>query len=126
MGEGILIDTDILIDYVKGRQELPDIRIFISEVTLYEFIRGTKDIPEAKKLIEEGFIILYHNNQIIRKASEIWVSTKKTGEMIDDRDILIAAVAITKQIPLFTRNVKHYERLNKFGLNLKNKFSILF
>ena len=121
-----MIDTDILIDYVKGRQELPDIRIFISEVTLYEFIRGTKDIPEAKKLIEEGFIIPYHNNQIIRKASEIWVSTKKTGEMIDDRDILIAAVAITKQIPLFTRNVKHYERLNKFGLNLKNKFSILF
>ncbi len=124
MGEGLLIDTDILIDYVKGRQELPDIRILISEVTLYEFIRGTKDIPEAKKLIEEGFIILYHDNQIIRKASEIWVSMKKTGEMIDDRDILIAAAAISKQIPLFTRNVKHYERLNKFGLNLKNDFSV--
>jgi len=62
MGEGILIDTDILIDFVKGKQELPNIRVFISEVTLYEFIRGTKDIPEAKSLIEEGFSILYHDN----------------------------------------------------------------
>lgn len=75
-------------------------------------------------MIEEGFIILYHDNQIIRKASKIWVSMKKTGEMIDDRDILIAAAAISKQIPLFTRNVKHYEKLNKFGLNLKNEFSV--
>lgn len=49
MGEGILIDTDILIDYVKGRQELPDIRIFISEVTLYEFIRGTKEKTYQKQ-----------------------------------------------------------------------------
>lgn len=124
MGEGILIDTDILIDFVKGKQELPNIRVFISEVTLYEFIRGTKDIPEAKSLIEEGFSILYHDNQIIKKASEMWVATKKTGEMIDDRDILIAAAAISKQLPFYTRNVKHYDRLKKFGLNLENKLSL--
>ena len=42
MGSRILIDTDVLIDYVKGRCELP-IAVYISEITLYEFIRSCKD-----------------------------------------------------------------------------------
>ncbi|NQE44991.1 hypothetical protein C5S31_03075 [ANME-1 cluster archaeon GoMg2] len=29
MGEGILIDTDILIDFVKSKQELPNMRVFV-------------------------------------------------------------------------------------------------
>jgi predicted nucleic acid-binding protein len=53
MGKGILVDTDILIDYVKGATDLPKEPLFITEITLYEFIRGTKDISKAKRLLEE-------------------------------------------------------------------------
>gem|GEM_PF-3590547 len=41
MIERVLIDTDILIEYIKGRLELPKLPIYISEITLYEYIRGT-------------------------------------------------------------------------------------
>ena len=47
------MDTDVLIEHVKGNLELPYPQIFITEVTLYEFIRGTKDIERAKKILEE-------------------------------------------------------------------------
>ncbi len=65
MGKRILIDTDILIDYVNGVRELPKGLNFITEVTLYEFVRGCKDMKRGKKLIEEGFKVIFHDNDII-------------------------------------------------------------
>ncbi|RLG58511.1 MAG: type II toxin-antitoxin system VapC family toxin [Candidatus Hydrothermarchaeota archaeon] len=118
MDEGVLIDTDVLIDYVKGKQELPPLQLYLSEITLYEFIRGTKDIAKAKSILEDCFVIIFHDNSIIKKASEIWVSLKNKGEILDDRDIMIASTAIAKKLPLLTRNKKHYNRLEKFGLVL--------
>ena len=116
MGEGILVDTDVLIEYSKGLLELPFAPLYITEITLYEFIRGTKDIGEAKKALEEGFIVLFHDNAVIKKASEMWVELKNAGCLLDDRDILIAAVAITNNLRLITKNTKHFKKLEKFGL----------
>ena len=44
----ILVDTDVLIDYVKGRCELPIAEVYISEITLYDFIRDCKD-PKSER-----------------------------------------------------------------------------
>lgn len=116
MGKGVLVDTDMLIDYVKGAAELPLEPLFITEITLYEFVRGTKNVSKAKALIEEAFLIVYHDNPIIQKASEIWVQIKRRGEILDDRDILIGAASAVRGMPLLTRNKKHYERLKDFGV----------
>ncbi|ADT85057.1 hypothetical protein TERMP_02083 [Thermococcus barophilus MP] len=43
---------------------------------------------------------------------------KRNGELIEDADLLIAATAIAKGYTLWTRNIKHFERLEKFGLRL--------
>jgi len=118
MGKRILIDTDVLIDYINGVRELPKGLIFITEVTLYEFVRGCKDVERGKKLIEEGFKVIFHDNDIILKACEIWRNLKEKGELVDDRDLLIAATAIVKNLPLLTKNVKHFKRFEKFGLKL--------
>lgn len=69
MGEGVLIDTDALIDYVKGRRSMPKGLCYISEVTLYEFIRGIKDPGEAKTLLEREFAIVYCDNEILETAA---------------------------------------------------------
>lgn len=116
MGEGVLVDTDVLIDFVRGNIELPQGPLHITEITLYEFIRGSKDIPNAKSLLEEGFSVIFHDNPVIQKASEIWVAIKEKGVILDDRDILIGAASAVKNLPLLTRNKKHYERLEEFGV----------
>ncbi len=127
MGKGVLIDTDVLIDYIKGLCELPKTQLYISEIVLYEFIRGTKDIAEAKKTIEESFAVLFHDNRVIGKAASIWVELRKDGKVLDDRDILIAATAIVNDLELLSRNVGHYRGLVRFGLKLfgghENSFS---
>lgn len=117
MGERVLVDTDCLIDYYKGRLELSiEDSYYLSEVTVYEFIRGTKDIKEAKKVLEESFEIVWIDNEILEKASEIWRSLKAKGTLIEDRDLIIGATAMAKGLRLLTRNAKHYDKLKEFGL----------
>lgn len=118
MGEGVLVDTDALIDYVRGRRKLLAGPCYISEITLYEFIRGTRNPAEAKGLLEEEFIIVYNDNEVLEKATKIWRALKREGVLIDDRDMLIGAAAIAKGLPLLTGSTKHFRRLKQFGLVL--------
>ncbi|RLE81541.1 MAG: type II toxin-antitoxin system VapC family toxin [Thermoprotei archaeon] len=113
----VLIDTDVLIDIEKGFIEPPNAICFISIITLYEYIRGKADSAEAKELLEEAFSIVPLDNSVLLKASEIWRSLKRRGQLIDERDLLIGATAIVKNMPLATKNIKHYERLTVYGLN---------
>ena len=119
MGERVLIDTDVLIEYVKGKIDLPEDGIYyISEITLYEFIRGTKDPSKAKKILEEEFIVIWNDNRIIETASVIYRKLRKDGKQLSDADIIIASTAIVNRLKLWTLNKKHFERLKDFGLEI--------
>jgi len=48
-------------------------------------------------------------NSDMNIAADIYNERKKTGRMIDDGDILIAAQCITNKYTLVTNNVKHFE-----------------
>ncbi len=119
MGERVLVDTDILVDYYRERIDLPPGNIYyISTITLYEYTRGTRKPREAKKLLEESFIVAPLNNQVLLKSAEIWRNLKQRGALIDDRDLIIGATAITLNLKLYTKNTKHFKRLTEYGLQL--------
>jgi tRNA(fMet)-specific endonuclease VapC len=40
------------------------------------------------------------------------------GDILDVRDIFIASVCIIEGLELLTFNLKHFERMKKFGLRL--------
>jgi len=121
VGERILVDTDVLIDYCRGRLDLPRGNIYyISIITLYEYSRGSKNPEEAKNLLEESFAIVPLNNEVLLKSSEIWRDLKTKGILMDDRDLIIGATAIVFKLKLFTKNRRHFERLRNYGLQLFN------
>jgi len=74
-------------------------------------------LKELKKSWK-SFSVIFHDNAIIQKASEIWVSLKRSGQLIDDRDLLIAAISIVNGLSLMTRNKKRFEKLNNFELKV--------
>jgi len=96
--------------------------VFITYVTLYEYLRGIlivkKDVHEYKVLLEKSFKVLWPNNVSILIASKIWTSLRKEGQLIDERDLEIGSLCIANHIPLWTKNVKHFLRLKKYGLKL--------
>lgn len=112
----ILLDTDVLIDIEKGICDLPKGDLYISVISLYEFIRGRRDYVEAKKILENIFTILPIDNNVLLKATEIWRKLRRQGVLIDDRDLLIGATAISNKISLLTKNTGHFKRFLDFGL----------
>ncbi len=114
----ILIDTDVLIDLMKGKAEIPGEPLAITTITLYEFLRGTEKIDEVARILRDNFAILGESVESIQISARIWRNLKKNGKPIQDADIIIAGIAIALKIPLWTRNRKHYERLENYGLKL--------
>lgn len=57
---------------------------------------------------------------MLRKFGEIKAQLQKTGELLPDADLLIAATALDAGVTLVTGNTKHFSRIP--GLSLENWF----
>ncbi len=51
------------------------------------------------------------NDQIIVRAADIYADLQKTGRLIGDADILIAATALENNLPIVTNNENHFNRI---------------
>jgi predicted nucleic acid-binding protein len=111
-----LLDTGIVIEII----EKADASGIISQFTLFEFLRGIDDgkRPIVKKLLEEYFIILNIDDNIIEVYCRIYRKLKSEGNLLPDADLVIAATAIANDLVLET-NDSHFSRLKPFGLKLK-------
>jgi tRNA(fMet)-specific endonuclease VapC len=116
----ILIDTDVLIEMTKENIELPKEPLAITTITLYEFLHGAKDIDAAARIRERDFAILSETPESIRISAKIWQNLKKEGKIVADADLVIAGIAIANKIPLWTNNRRHFERFERYGLELYN------
>ncbi len=89
-------------------------------MTLLEFLRGVPDRErgEVKELLEGAFCVIGVDNDVVETYCRIYGDLKERGEPIGDADLLIGATAIAKGLKLATLNVRHYERLRRYGLEL--------
>lgn len=124
----MVIDTTIFIEYLRSKNkkntqlyQIPEnIQIFISSITLYELFMAT---PEKLKDIENLVLdipILSFNEDVARKAGEIYHQLRKQNKIIKFRDIFIAATYIAYNQPIKTSNVKHFERIKE--LKIQNSY----
>ena len=123
----ILIDTSIIIDYLrkvnKSKTEfwrvINEYNCAISTVTLYELYSGAKNDKQKKELdIILSFLeIIPFDISQAKYASDIFQTLKKENKLIEFRDIFIASCAISKKLPLVTLNKKHFERIDGIKFN---------
>ena len=117
---GYCVDTDILIDYLRGFSNARDffltsnrtIEMSISTVSIVEIYAGKDTLDAQKKSAMDLFL---KNFQTITLDEEI---AKLAGELRRDyklpfADMIVAASAITNNLRLVTRNTKHF-------VNIKN------
>lgn len=116
----LLVDTDIFIDYFNtGRfstiLENDSFVVYYSIVTEKELLskRGLKaSEKEAILYALKNYRRIKIDNVIASKYSEL----KQLYPSLDREDILIAATAITKNLPLVTSNYKHYRKIKELIL----------
>ena len=126
-----VLDTNTLIYFFKGLGgvsnrvlAVPPKQISIPSIVLYELEVGIarSTSPKKRRKQLEDFTslvkVLPFRTEEARSAASIRVDLEKKGRPIGPYDILIAAVAMTNQFILVTRNTAEFSRIK--GLRLEN------
>ena len=116
----MLIDTDVLIWYLRGNQQAYDVienlhGFSISVVTYMELVQGMRNKKELICLRQAlrgwNTEVLYLSEEISAKAM-FYVEQHFLSHSLELADALIAATAITHGVPLLTGNDRHYQVLS--------------
>ena len=121
----LLVDTDILIWYMKGNEKafrlIENNKNFqISVVTYIEIVQGMRNNEELKsfrkflKSCNTQFI--YINEEISTKAM-FYVEQYYLSHSIQLADALIAATSVSHALPITTGNDKHYKVIKEIQIN---------
>ncbi len=111
-----LLDTDILIDWLHGRSWAKDVvstrstRLYCSAVTRKELLdKSGISSAERERVLRllRAVRVITVDSVIAAAASELLQKYPARSLRVDDA--LIAATAWVKNLPLLTRNRKHYE-----------------
>lgn len=115
MNELYLIDTDIIIDFLKGVSKAISFvkhlteNTLISVITVAELYAGVKNLNEQQQL--DNFLTLFrivHITPEIAKHGGLLKQQYTKSHGVGLADALIAATAETHQAQLKTLNIKHY------------------
>ncbi len=116
-----LIDSDVLIDVLKGRQSAAawiaeysrDSLLITSSVNVFELSRGwdSDRATEAGMALLREFIILPLDTRAALEAAVIDTELRQRGTPLDAGDLLIAGMARANGLAVITRNVRHFGRI---------------
>ena len=96
-------------------------------ITHYEITSGLLAKNALKQLevfndFMSGNIILPLTVNSSKISSDLYASLRKSGNSVDDIDLLIAGIAIENNLTLVTNNVNHFGRIADLKIqNWKNK-----
>jgi predicted nucleic acid-binding protein len=119
MAERMLIDTDVLIDYLRGQAEAASYldgltaELFLSAVTVAELYAGVRQGEE--RIILEQFVMAFNVipvDQVIAAVGGLMRRDYGKSHGVGLADAIIAATAEVKKIDLVTLNKKHFPMLS--------------
>jgi predicted nucleic acid-binding protein len=116
-GLSCLLDTDIVIDFLRRRDYARKLLekwageglLAVSTLTHLEIYQGMKSGEEkATNLFLDGLISVAVDVSIARQAGRMLGELRSKGKTVDIGDAIIAATALQFSTPLLTNNVEHY------------------
>lgn len=122
----IIADTDVLIDFLRGRGsaakrvalELETRSFGTTAITAFELRSGARTSNQRKGIdtLLDAMTLLSFGPEEARIAADLRQQLENQGQAIGMADYMIAAVCIANHGVLLTRNRKHFERVD--GLKL--------
>jgi len=122
----LLIDTTVIIDHLRKKNKkksqfyhIVDIyNLFISTITLYELYAGANNDQKKQDIstVLDYVTILPFTKIIAQKSGELYLSLRKENQIIEIKDIFIAATALSHDLPIMTLNLRHFERVKELNI----------
>jgi tRNA(fMet)-specific endonuclease VapC len=121
-----LLDTDSCSFAIRGQRGLraaifvrPIVRVHVSTITIAEAWAGSLRSPNRDRLITlwSTFLqpfaerVLPFDEEAAREYGTIRAHLESRGEMIGDRDCMIAAIARSQRMALVTHNIADFGRV---------------
>jgi tRNA(fMet)-specific endonuclease VapC len=129
---GYLLDTNIVTAHLKRhagvRQRIRDAELAghpvrLNAVSYYETKRGLLAIRAQRQLAAFerlwrvlGIVMIDH--AVLDKAAELYAALRASGQLIEDADLLIAAMTLVHDMTLVTHNMAHFARIS--GLQVED------
>ena len=124
MDNTILIDTDILIDFLRGDKNTVELikgistrRLLTTDINAFELYHGAyksrnklANISDVENLLS-SLELLGTNRESMKKAAELAADLDRKGATVDIADLFIACICLVNSASLLTRNKKHFERM---------------
>lgn len=114
----VTIDTDVLIDYSKGKDTILDkllsrkeVKLYINPVVMAEFLADNNLVSREKLDDALDFLSRFKMISIVKKIG------MKTGEIMRQtpslkwKDAMIAACCLAENCLLATRNRRHFNKI---------------
>lgn len=124
---GVLIDTNVLIEYERGRLNLePHLsrhgqeEFFLSVVTASELLHGVHRAADPRirmrrsvfvEALLERFPLLPIDLTTARVHAQVWAELAGAGKMIGPNDLWIAATALAHNLTMVTANLQEFDRV---------------
>jgi len=123
--EKYLIDSDVLIYFLKGDKRAIDklstlspMELYTSRINYTELLYGAYNSVKAEKNLNtiipflDNFQILEFDEPSSFIFAKIKAKLKKSGNIIADMDLMIASISIANNATLITNNLRHFERID--------------
>lgn len=117
----IIVDSDVLIDALRGRQpalqrideELSGGRLATTVISVFELLRGRRSASRTEKVkkLLAPLVILPLDDDAAHRAAQIRTGLKAEGRGLTMADYLIAGICVSRNAVLLTRNHSHFERV---------------
>jgi toxin FitB len=105
-----LVDTDVVIDHLRGVRRLPSFPLAYSVITRCELFAGRDDAKHLRAVLAPM------QELPVESAIAERGGTLRRRFGVPTPDALIAATALAHGLPLITRNVRHFERVPELTL----------
>jgi predicted nucleic acid-binding protein len=107
----VLVDSDVVIDHIRGARALPSYPLAYSVITRCELFAGREEPQLLRRLLAPMLEI-----DVDATIAERGGALKRVSQL-QTPDALIAATALEHELPLMTRNRRHFGRVT--GLDLR-------
>jgi tRNA(fMet)-specific endonuclease VapC len=123
---GNVIDSSVLVAAGRGQLDLHaalhdhrDETFAISAVTASELLHGVHRIASSKRAATEVFVegllerlpVLPFDLRSARVHARLWAEAASTGNMVGERDLMIAATALAHDHAVITRDRRSFPRI---------------
>ncbi|HXE43954.1 MAG TPA: type II toxin-antitoxin system VapC family toxin [Conexibacter sp.] len=119
MADAPVVDTDVLIDYLRGRGPGAELLARlgrdgyrVTAVSAFELALGSAHIADPRPvqaLLDTPTLALTPRGGLL--GGEALARLRGEGRGIDVRDALQAGVCLDAELPLVTRNLRHFARV---------------